>query len=362
MPPIANSLKLTSQLSKFAAVECKPIPLVTFARETKTVSASAQFLKKELPIRYTHALRSLFVQMHEQKLSKKVSAVSQSFFDNIKELVDAPLDDRFDALLEKVDASHTAAMQQFSQAVSTMLNQEQLKEQDWHRFFDEFYTVNMSADLLMQEHRSLQKYGKNIVQNVSPYEVAKKAVRRAQMYAIQTYGEPGPTINIINAAGDVRTLYVENHLEAIIFQVLKKSIVRSFKTQHGKQNTIKVIIAEGHEDVSFKISDKAGGIPLSVIPKIWAYTRPAKTSSPTASNIPSTHALPYSRLMARYFGGDLEIISMEGYGSDTYLHLFKENEATKIVRDLIPSNTEILTKKSNSESNQKWLSFLGLNE
>ena len=150
MPPIANSFKLTYQLSKFAAVECKPIPLVTFARETKTVSASAQFLKKELPIRYTHALRSLFVQMHEQKLSKKVSVVSQSFFDNIKELVDAPLDDRFDALLEKVDASHTAAMQQFSQAVSTMLNQEQLKEQDWHRFFDEFYTVNMSADLLMQ--------------------------------------------------------------------------------------------------------------------------------------------------------------------------------------------------------------------
>ena len=31
--------------------------------------------------------------------------------------------------------------------------------------------------------------------------------------------------------------------------------------------------------------------------------------------------LPLSRLYARYFGGDLQILSMEGYGTDAYLHL-----------------------------------------
>lgn len=33
------------------------------------------------------------------------------------------------------------------------------------------------------------------------------------------------------------------------------------------------------------------------------------------------YGLPISRLYARYFGGDLQIISMEGYGTDAYLHL-----------------------------------------
>jgi pyruvate dehydrogenase kinase 2/3/4 len=33
------------------------------------------------------------------------------------------------------------------------------------------------------------------------------------------------------------------------------------------------------------------------------------------------YGLPISRLYARYFGGDLQVISMEGYGTDAYLHL-----------------------------------------
>ena len=33
------------------------------------------------------------------------------------------------------------------------------------------------------------------------------------------------------------------------------------------------------------------------------------------------YGLPIGRGYARYFGGDLQIISMEGYGTDAYLHL-----------------------------------------
>ena len=33
------------------------------------------------------------------------------------------------------------------------------------------------------------------------------------------------------------------------------------------------------------------------------------------------YGLPLSRLYARYFGGDLQVISMDGYGTDAYLHL-----------------------------------------
>ena len=33
------------------------------------------------------------------------------------------------------------------------------------------------------------------------------------------------------------------------------------------------------------------------------------------------YGLPISRSYARYFGGDLNLMSMEGYGTDAFLHL-----------------------------------------
>ena len=107
---------------------------------------------------------------------------------------------------------------------------------------------------------------------------------------------------------------------------------------HGVDNDmppIKIIIADGedNEDVSIKISDEGGGIPRSSIPRIWSYlytTADANAferleapndcggDSPLAG---LGYGLPISRLFARDCGGDLQVISMEGYGTDAYLHL-----------------------------------------
>ena len=35
----------------------------------------------------------------------------------------------------------------------------------------------------------------------------------------------------------------------------------------------------------------------------------------------TTYRLPISRLYARYFGGDIRVLSMEGYGTDAYISL-----------------------------------------
>ena len=81
-----------------------------------------------------------------------------------------------------------------------------------------------------------------------------------------------------------------------------------------------------------QVSDEGGGIPRSGLPKIWTYLY--STALSPLDDMEDTgeadgpavlagygYGLPLSRLYARYFGGDLQIISMEGYGTDAYLHL-----------------------------------------
>ena len=81
-----------------------------------------------------------------------------------------------------------------------------------------------------------------------------------------------------------------------------------------------------------QVSDEGGGIPRSGLPRIWTYLystalSPLDEMEDTGdADGPAVlagygYGLPLSRLYARYFGGDLQIISMEGYGTDAYLHL-----------------------------------------
>jgi len=83
------------------------------------------------------------------------------------------------------------------------------------------------------------------------------------------------------------------------------------------------------------VSDEGGGIKRSSMNRIWSYlyttadpkildsmlnteTRDFDTSSPLAG---LGYGLPISRNYARYFGGELSVMSMEGYGTDSFIYL-----------------------------------------
>jgi pyruvate dehydrogenase kinase 2/3/4 len=121
----------------------------------------------------------------------------------------------------------------------------------------------------------------------------------------------------------------------MLFELIKNSM-RAVVEFHGPDcpnlPMIRVVVAEGHEDLTIKVSDEGGGIPRSGISRIWTYLYTTGDSSRlTPSSLYHSdfqapmaglgYGLPISRLYARYFGGDLQVISMEGYGTDAYLHL-----------------------------------------
>ena len=83
--------------------------------------------------------------------------------------------------------------------------------------------------------------------------------------------------------------------------------------------------------MSIKVSDEGGGIPRSEVQTAWSYY-----TSGTQSRAPRTSTdlcdlagpreslgigLPLARLHARYYGGDVVLKSMEGFGTDVYVFL-----------------------------------------
>ncbi|KIM37369.1 hypothetical protein M413DRAFT_56993, partial [Hebeloma cylindrosporum] len=108
--------------------------------------------------------------------------------------------------------------------------------------------------------------------------------------------------------------------------------IERYGTEHGESlPPIKVVVVEATEDITIKISDEGGVIPRSTIPLIWTYMYTTMESQSLDSNFKASdfkapmagfgYGLPLSPLYARYFGGDLRLISMDGFGMDLYIHL-----------------------------------------
>jgi len=124
---------------------------------------------------------------------------------------------------------------------------------------------------------------------------------------------------------------------------LLKNSMRATVEWHGidaDYPPIKVVIADGdeNEDVVIKVSDEGGGIPRSNMKKIWSYlfttADPSIQENMVGANSQNNvdhgidaplaglgYGLPISRSYCRYFGGDMSVMSMEGYGTDAFVYL-----------------------------------------
>ena len=159
----------------------------------------------------------------------------------------------------------------------------------------------------------------------------------------RTHGD-APDVTI-HGRTDLTFPYVPSHISYILVELLKNSM-RATIESHGidLMPNIKIIIADGekNEDVVIKVSDEGGGIPRSNMNRIWSYL--FTTADPSMLNailnnddnvrdfdmqIPLAglgYGLPIARNYARYFGGDLTIMSMEAYGTDSYIYLSRLND------------------------------------
>jgi len=162
-----------------------------------------------------------------------------------------------------------------------------------------------------------------------PALIAQQAASDAASLADYYYGI-SPEVNILGAS-ELTLSYIPAHLYYVMFELLKNSM-RATVEQHGDDAPpVNVVIAEGDEMIAIKISDQGGGIPREGMSKLWTYSFTTAVDTAGEVDSPSNtapmagfgHGLPLSRLYARYWGGDLRIMSMQGFGTDAYIHIHK---------------------------------------
>ncbi|XP_066391315.1 pyruvate dehydrogenase (acetyl-transferring) kinase, mitochondrial-like [Miscanthus floridulus] len=308
---------------------------------------SAQFLHKELPIRF--ARRALELESLPFGLSNKpaILKVRDWYLDSFRDIryfpeVRSRNDElAFTQMINMVKMRH-------NNVVPTMaLGVQQLKKElghsrkvpfefddQIHEFLDRFYMSRIGIRMLIGQHVALHDPQPSgviglINTRLSPIQVAQAACEDARAICLREYGS-APDINIY---GDPNFTfpYVTHHLHLMLFELVKNSL-RAVQERYMNSDKdvppVRIIVADGEEDVTIKVSDEGGGIPRSGLPRIFTYLYSTAKNPPELDrpNVGVTMAgygfgLPISRLYARYFGGDLQIISMEGYGTDAYLHL-----------------------------------------
>ncbi|KFK38109.1 hypothetical protein AALP_AA3G070700 [Arabis alpina] len=307
---------------------------------------SAQFLHKELPIRV--ARRAIELETLPYGLSEKPAVLKvrdwyvESFRDMraFPEIKDTSDEKDFTQMIKAVKVRHNNVVPMMALGVNQLkkgINSENLDE--IHRFLDRFYLSRIGIRMLIGQHVELHNPNPPlhtvgyIHTKMSPMEVARNASEDARSICFREYGS-APEINIY---GDPNFTfpYVPTHLHLMVFELVKNSlraVQERFVDSDRIAPPIRIIVADGLEDVTIKVSDEGGGIARSGLPKIFTYLY-STARNPLeeeleigTADVPVTMAgygygLPISRLYARYFGGDLQIISMEGYGTDAYLHL-----------------------------------------
>mmetsp|Transcript_29941 Transcript_29941/g.71333 ORF Transcript_29941/g.71333 Transcript_29941/m.71333 type:complete len:382 (-) Transcript_29941:300-1445(-) len=311
---------------------------------------SAQFLHKELPVRLAHRVTELENLPYGLSTKPQILKVRDWYVESFTDLRSFPavkdLEDelKFTDMLRSIYKRHMHVVPMMAAGVASLKEELSMEAglsdyPEIHQFLDGFYMSRIGIRILIGQHISLHSepregYVGMICTNASPLDIAEAAIADARDICIRQYGS-APDVDIYGVL-DMTFPYVPEHLHHMLFELLKNSL-RAVNDRYEESDevppNIRVVIADGMEDVTIKVSDEGGGIPRSGVNKIWTYLyttgqSPVVTDNFDPDNTPAVlagygYGLPISRLYARYFGGDLQIISMEGYGTDAYLHLHR---------------------------------------
>ncbi|TKY87106.1 hypothetical protein EX895_003783 [Sporisorium graminicola] len=278
----------------------------TLGRDREKILKSANYVRQELPVRIAHRIRDLqalpFVVMTNQHLEdvyQKYWSAFETFrrFPHIKSMDD---NEKFCNLLRGLLDDHLTIIP--SLTIGIVESSHHLQPQQLDKFMERMLRSRISRRVLAEQHIALtealddpfhffnepvrrQEEGEDeasdldhsedavgdhvgiIYTRLSVASVVNKGIKLlTQMFASMSDGA-AERIPRVEVDGDLRArfAYIPEHLEYIVFELLKNAMRATIRKHAGEKSAgvVKVTIVEGppEEDLIIRISDSGGGLP-----------------------------------------------------------------------------------------------------
>uniref|UniRef100_A0A674CQM3 Protein-serine/threonine kinase n=1 Tax=Salmo trutta TaxID=8032 RepID=A0A674CQM3_SALTR len=320
---------LVDRFSKFSPSPLSMKQFIDFGSANACEKTSFVFLRQELPVRLANIMKEIDF-LPDKLLSTPSLQLLQSWFTGT---------------LVNVRNRHNNVVPTMAQGVveyKEAFGSDPVTNQNVQYFLDRFYMSRISTRMLMNQHSLIfdgsanpahPKHIGTIDPDCDVTEVVKDAFDSSKMLCEQYYlTSPEIDITQVNAKGPdqpLRIVYVPSHLYHMLFELFKNAMRATVETHEMALHLppVKVRVSLGSEDLTIKISDRGGGVPLRKIERLFSYmysTAPSPVDVDNSRNAPLAgfgYGLPISRLYAKYFQGDLQLYSMEGYGTSAVIYL-----------------------------------------
>ncbi|XP_055749596.1 pyruvate dehydrogenase (acetyl-transferring) kinase isozyme 4, mitochondrial-like isoform X4 [Salvelinus fontinalis] len=314
---------LVDRFSKFSPSPLSMKQFIDFGSANACEKTSFVFLRQELPVRLANIMKEIDF-LPDKLLSTPSLQLLQSWYaTSLMELVgflekepdDKKILKKFTETLVNIRNRHNNVVPTMAQGVveyKDAFGSDPVTNQNVQYFLDRFYMSRISTRMIMNQHYAFDS---------------------SKMLCEQYYlTSPEIDITQVNAKGPdqpLRIVYVPSHLYHMLFELFKNAMRATVETHEMALHLppVKVRVSLGSEDLTIKISDRGGGVPLRKIERLFSYmysTAPSPVDIDNSRNAPLAgfgYGLPISRLYAKYFQGDLQLYSMEGYGTSAVIYL-----------------------------------------
>lgn len=323
--------------------------------ETKGNSEQFQqrfnYLSTELPTRFANIIKEMQELPEDFRQHYAFAKIEKAYFESFNELekfsnsfplstaINTHTANEYNAIVSTVTSRHANIIEEMQTAVLEYhhLYKKSASEEELiavQVFLDRFYMFRIATRQLSIEHLHATDpntlYTKDSIaqRGVQVNRILLEAYKDAQALCKNEFFH-SPALNIKNP-GNVTVSAVPAHMHYIFFELLKNSMKATMIQfgripEHEKATVppIDITVKEGRRDITIKISDPGIGAANSKTRQWYKY---AYSTSPNPINSNGSFmsglgvGLPLSRLYARYFSGELCINSIEGVGTDAYVH------------------------------------------
>ncbi|CAD6588397.1 MAG: hypothetical protein CYPHOPRED_004378 [Cyphobasidiales sp. Tagirdzhanova-0007] len=374
--------KSIAQLSNKAAYPISLKQMIAFGKDLteERLLQSASFVRQELPVRIAHRVRDLQNLPFVVGLNPHLERVYASYLEAFECLRKIPVirtldeNDAFCEILKSLLESHSATIPRIMTGL--LESASHLPPAPRERIMNRMLRSRISRRVLSEQHIALTAQYHDLHEH-GPISDGSRYIgiidtRLCPFHTIKAIEVLLPLITgvhtelIVEGNKGVTIAFIDAHLKYVVLELVKNAVLAATKARRAEDaKKIYITIADSPKFLGVRVSDLSGGIAadrdmpmdldgrplhqasrssllsfshprqLAYIPVLRDSTRLAATIEEqvnTEANerlgLPGQRkelamSLGLCKVYAEYFGGSLQLFTMDGLGSDAYLRIPK---------------------------------------